>query len=1071
MLKMATALYESLCPVCNGILSVEEVDRGRCYTKGRDLKLRLEELESFVDFFERSVGRIRSLQMFWAKRVLRGESFAAVAPTGMGKTTFGVVMACFLATLRRKSFIIVPTSLLVTQAADIVKRIGNNASVRVNPLYYHGKLPKREKEEFFNRLGRNDFDVLITTSMFLSIHFSKLKGRTFDFIFVDDVDSVLKASRNVERLLTLLGLKETRGGFVGEPRGVLMVSTATAKRGEKVKLFRQLLGFDVGLSNYTARNIADITAEKSYERLVGILRRMGGGALIFTKSAEEAERLFKELSRTFKVGIVSAKRNMFEEFRRGELDFLVGTAHYYGTLVRGIDLPERIRYVVFFGAPFFELQIEDVDRLSEGTLRTLLYVFRDDERVSRLGANAQEDEVRAVLKEVMRSPKMHVKDVAVKENKIFLPDIRTYIQGSGRSSRIHAGGITRGAAFLLEDDEDKLRAFVERAKLHDIEFRPLEEVDVEELIREIDESRRSFKSVEAFEIKPALFIVESPTKARQIARFFGMPSVRIFGGVPVYEVMTPRYVLLIATSLGHVTDLTTDVGFYGVLENEEFVPVYATIKRCRACGYQFTKGEKCVKCGSEDINDSYDRIEALRRAAWETDLVIIGTDPDSEGEKIAWDLKNLLKPFASEIKRAEFHEVTKRAVERALSELRELDERMVEAQIVRRVEDRWIGFALSQKLWEEFEDRNLSAGRAQSPVLRWIVERHEASKRRKFVLLAQELDLRIELDAPSLKRILGDAVRAGRERKVTLELEIEKVRTTVEEVEPPPPYTTDALLEDAGRILKLSASDAMRIAQSLFELGLITYHRTDSTRVSDRGLQVAKEFLQDDFSPRVWTSAGAHECIRPTRPLDRSDVARLIQENVITVSEPLSSTHFALYDLVFRRFMASQCKPFKVRKETYSMRLNGLEFQEERVVHAEGRAYELYRSVRVRSPLPEGTVRTTATLLEVPEKPPFTQSDIVRLMKERGIGRPSTYATILEKLFLRKYVYERQGRLLPTKRGISVCKYLFDNFETFVSEARTYNLEAKKDEIERGEANYQEVLRELREEIRMIESV
>ncbi len=1072
---MIFARYEGLCSVCHSALTEGEIASLRCFRKNAPLCTHHADsiIREFADFFRKAVGEPRSIQLFWARRIFDGESFAAVAPTGIGKTSFGILMALFLARMGKKSYLLFPTSLLVTQAAEKIGgyakklglNIGINEEAEITVLHYHGSMRKVEKDRFMELLSSGRYSLLITTTAFLSKNFSSIKS-TFDFIFVDDVDAILKASRNVDRILQLLGFHRTKEGWSGSARGVLMVSTATAKKGQKVRLFRELLNFDVGSTTHAVRNIEDIAVGKEdIATLREVLDRMGKGGIIYARSSEDAERIYSALSGDYRIGIVSSKsKKDYELFERGELDYLVGTAYYYGTLVRGLDLPELIRFVVFVGAPVFRVRIDDVDSISQNMLRVLALIFREDERVRKLIpylsnlSKEQEAELRKVLKELIRSGTAgERKDVVVRENEVIFPDVRTYIQGSGRASRLFAGGITKGASFLLEGDGDVLNAFVERARYYDIEFRSMEEVNFERLLKEIDESRKSFREREKAKdiIKPTLFIVESPTKAKQIARFFGQPSVKVMsdgeGVVIAYEVPTPERVLLVTASLGHVTDLITNMAFHGVEVGDGiFRPIYASIKRCRNCSYQFTEErEECPKCGSADLDDSKRRVEFLRKIARQAGHVIIGTDPDAEGEKIAWDIANLLKGCA-EIKRAEFHEVTRKAINEALQKLRDIDENRVKAQIVRRVEDRWIGFVLSQKLWDRFGNRNLSAGRAQTPVLGWIIERANENRQRKKVTHVQELGLYIE-----------DFDR----EQFTLEIRVLDRR--VEEKTPPPPYTTDTMLRDANSILKMSAGEVMRLAQQLFESGLITYHRTDSTTVSDVGLRIARDYLGDDFQGRKWEKEGAHECIRPTRPVDRYDLQRLIQEGVIQV-EGITKRHLALYDLIFRRFMSSQCRNYAVEVVKYKITVDGRELEEERVVRAEGRAYELYRAVWVRDELPEGRHEVRAKVLSVPKAPLYTQSDVISLMRERGIGRPSTYATIVEKLFMRRYVVERNGRLIPTDTGRKVFDYLFENYGKFVSEERTKLLEMKMDEVEDGRADYLEVLGELYDEIREI---
>lgn len=1075
------AVYAGLCSACGGDLCAEEAMRGMCARENTPL-LKAEEdkvVGEFFSFFKRAVGEPRSLQRLWAHRILRGESFAAVAPTGIGKTSFGTTIALFLATRGKRSYIVLPTGLLVNQVVESLGRYGETTGIKIasneegdgiKVLFYHAGLSRREKEQCFRFLEDRSFHILVTTTHFLSQHFARLEGLCFDFIFVDDVDAILKASRNVDRILRLLGFRLRRGDWEGEAKGSLMVSTATARRGHKVKLFRKLLNFDVGASTYTVRNIEDIAVPSQDDQtLKQILRLMGPGGLIYAKGEEEALRVHQSLAGEFKVGLVTAGRKRdYRLFAKGEIDYLVGTAYYYGALVRGLDLPERIRFTVFLGAPAFRIKVEDIEGIGPALARSLAFIFKDREEVRKfvpilpfLDRPEHERELlelKNVLKKIVEEGGAGERDIVIRKGEIIFPDVRTYIQGSGRTSRLFAGGITRGASFLLEGDGELRHAFIQRAGYFDISFKEMGQVDFESLVLEIEQSRERFKKRQALPdlIKPTLFIVESPTKARQISRFFAQPSVKVFADghgteLIAYEVPTAERVLLVAATIGHLTDLVTHRGFHGVELDGGFVPVYASIKRCRGCGYQFTEERgSCPRCGGENIDDSKWRIKALRRLAKDAGLVLIGTDPDAEGEKIAWDLRNLLAG-SGEIKRAEFHEVTRRAVMEALSHPRDIDENLVRAQLVRRVEDRWIGFVLSQKLWEVFGDTNLSAGRAQTPVLGWVIGRAREFRQRRKVAVIDELDLTLE------------GLEGG-----YLELEIELLEETGAKRTPPPPYTTDTLLRDAGGILRFTAREAMHIAQDLFESGLITYPRTDSTRVSDTGIRVAREYLGEGCHPREWAAEGAHECIRPTRPIPRDTLQRLLHEGVIPAEE-ITGKHLALYDLVFRRFMASQCPDFAIRTERYQINVAGKTFEEERTVSAEGRAVELYRwAVRVKKPLPQGRINVLAETKLIPIAPLFTQADLIHLMKEKGIGRPSTYATIVDRLFLRDYVIERGGRIMPTRRGEEVYNYLSTSYGEFVSEERTRLLESKMDAIEKGEADYTEELKDLYQEIKRI---
>ena len=1059
--------YANLCPVCGGDLNSDEILSSTCKIRNKPLCSFEEDyyLEKFISLYRCCIGEPRAIQKMWARRILRGESFAATAPTGIGKTSFGILMGIFQALNGKRSYLIFPTTLLVLQCMESIKNCARKAriEIKVNEPgklsvgYYHGKLKKESKDAFFRNL--KDFKILVTTTQFLSKHFDEIRDERFDFIFVDDVDSILKASRNVERILQLLGFHKDEE-WKKAKNGVLMVSTATAKVGRKTRLFRTLLNFDVGSAIYTIRNIEDFAVNsEDIELIYDILSRMGKGGIIYARNTSEARKIFEELRDKYRVGLVVAGKDKdFDLFAKGELDFLLGTAYYYGSLIRGLDLPERIRYTVFIGCPTFRIRIDDIENAPTGILRSMALVFKDEPEISKLlpylknleRKTKLQIELRNLLKKLLKERKVEVRDVLIRKGEIIFPDVRTYIQGSGRTSRLFASGITKGASFLLESDRDILNSFIERAKYYDIDFKDLKQADFEKLTKELDVTRERFKMKHRYEpIRPALFVVESPTKAKQISKFFGKPSIKSLNGLIVYEIPTEEYILLITASVGHITDLITDRGYYGVEVDEVFIPIYSSIKRCKNCNNQFTgESGSCPKCGCKEIDDSKTRIEQLRKLARETGLVIIGTDPDTEGEKIAWDIKNLLSG-CGKVKRAEFHEVTKRAVLEALKSLRDINVNLVRAQIVRRIEDRWIGFKLSQKLWEAFKKRNLSAGRAQTPVLGWIIDRHKKARERKKIAIIENLDLVLEFDKPEF------------------EIEIELLSESEEEKIPLPPYTTNTLLQDANQILNFSSKVTMQIAQDLFENGLITYHRTDSTRVSEVGLKVAKEYLKNDFYGRTWSEEGAHECIRPTRNIDKDTLYRLNQEGIISLENP-TWRHFALYDLIFRRFMASQAKPFKVKIKKYRIKFDNREIIEERTVSAEGKAFELFKSIWIRKSLPEGKFSVKAKIRRIPKITLFTQSEVIKKMQEKGIGRPSTYATIIDRLFLRRYVIEKNGRLVPTKLGFEVYEYLINRYGSFVSEYRTKVLEEKMDAIERGELDYYDSIKELYDEIRNI---
>ena len=275
----------------------------------------------------------------------------------------------------------------------------------------------------------------------------------------------------------------------------------------------------------------------------------------------------------------------------------------------------------------------------------------------------------------------------------------------------------------------------------------------------------------------------------------------------------------------------------------------------------------------------------------------------------------------------------------------------------------------------------------------------------------------------------------------------------------------------------------MRLAQDLFEMGLITYHRTDSTRVSTAGQYIAREYIYSKYpdeaeklyKPRGWGEAGAHECIRPTRPLDAEEVRNMIMEGTIITFRPFTWRHQRLYDMIFKRFIASQSAAAKLYKQKFRLTI------EDKV----SREVELYVDVIehgflkitpeeyiISKPVEEGIIKPDSVSEYVKSLTPlYRQGDVIRLMRERGIGRPSTYAKIMEVILKRRYVFEtkKYKYLYPTNLGIRVYQFLVDRYKHMVSEDRTKMLEKYMDMIEAGEADYQKVLRELHEEIELLQ--
>lgn len=986
-------------------------------------------------------------------------------------------------------------------------------------------------------------------------------------------------------------------------KGIVIVSSATGRaRGRRIRFFRYLLGFDIGGKLELYRKILDaylVVGSEDFERvalemLPSIVDKLGrGGGLIFVpvdKGVEFVERIVEVLR---KAGVraegVTARKPSLEtidKFRSGEIDVLVGVAIYYGLLVRGLDLPERVRYAIFVGVPRHKVNISRVE-YSPTTLMRILAVLaevvpeQEREKIQRYMTNLRRilrtlsaPELRMLVErvsqgvvetpyqklvveihdyvenlfrkpEILEALKKNPNIAIVEEEGVLymmIPDAPTYIQASGRTSRLFAGGITQGISLVLVDDERLLRGLERRMRVYidDFAFRPLKELEesgeLQKVLEEVDRDRELVKKVVSGElfvkgaapmelVKTVLIVVESPNKARTIARFFGRPSYRDLGPLRAYEVDLGNLHIVITASGGHVYDVVEygdfeeglgvsgdEVEIFGVklrlrkagisVGVPAFLPIYGAMKRCLVCGKQFLVHDYCPRCqlglvevgegervervsfvdreGREELlrkrlarftKNSMEVVNVLKRLAMEVDEVLIGTDPDAEGEKIGFDLSITLAPFSKSIKRMEFHEVTRKAILRALEELRGIDINMVEAQIARRVEDRWIGFALSDylrvrvALLARTVVKTLSAGRVQTPTLGYVVRRHYLHD------VTESRYLRMQLQLPSSR---GVSIYVSREavdsfgkleRSEELEVVLELVNEEEVELPPPPPFTTDELLVEASTRFRMSVEKVMAIAQQLFEMGLITYHRTDSTRVSDAGIAVARQYLESVgmanlFKPRTWARGivGAHECIRPTRPIDASKLRELVAEGVIELPQRLTEDHYRVYDLIFRRFMASQMRevkarrlryvvkeisgaPIKIRSKIVKTIVGDLEIPlvtdvEIFVVPEEDRAssflgmYEpmalagkivpnhLGKEVKIRAK----KIRVASISLRV--RLP-NEGDIVKWMKSWGVGRPSTYAKIVATLFDRRYVKRVEaGVVIATDRGRLVYSML-----------------------------------------------
>ncbi|BCD68844.1 reverse gyrase [Nitratiruptor sp. YY09-18] len=1112
---MIDLYYKDLCPNCGGTISSQRLAQGlmceRCMPQAGDpcevlqegeyLKIcKISEQEKlFEEFFKHKNGfALRQIQHSWAKRFFLGHSFALLAPTGVGKTTFGLSLAAFLKiNLKTKSYLLFPTQLLVNQAVERVQKLG------IEPVYYDSRLSKKQRDEAKRRIFEGEFDILITTTNFMYKNFNNIP-KEFGFVFIDDVDSILKSARNIDKVMMLLGfsqkdidramefidLKSKRALKPEEfttwqeqikqirthAKAQLIVSSATANpKSRRVGLFRELLGFEVSRPSLTIRNVEDIYEEPQdiKNRAVELLKKFGNGGLVFLPGNKKKENLQEFVEFLEQKGIKAQSYEKFdvEAYRRGDVQVLVGFASYRNPLARGIDMPDIIRYALFVGVPKLEFYL-DLTKHSTlyyfllaligaikgepffdevvGFVKYLEKVYRipaerltqkAKEHISAIYRRINEILTDTVIKKINQNP-----DVSIYKKgdsfKLITADVTGYIQASGRTSRLYVGGLSKGLSYLLVDSQKAFHSLQKKVRWfsQDIVFKRADEVDLQAIFAQIDQDRKKIRLALEGKLQEkqeffttSLIVVESPNKARTIANFYGRPMVRDLPGVRVYEVAREGKMLSIAASKGHVVDLEKQEGIYGVLKQEHFIPLFEPLDENRL-----------------------EIIKTLRHLGYEVKELYIATDPDTEGEKISYDLCLNIRPFNGNIKRAEFHEVTRWAFDAALDNPRKFDENLVKAQLVRRIADRWIGFSISQRLQKSLGKKWLSAGRVQSAVLEWIVLREYEAKQKVYEIKVRfgGLEAAFIFEKKQEAQDFFDKLQEVVVRVSNIEQK-ELFRS---------PFSTDAMLYAASNELHFSPQKTMQLAQDLFEAGFITYHRTDSIRVSPAGINVAKEYIlshfgEEYFSPHTHAKdGGAHEAIRPTRPMDAEDLQEFLQLQNST----LTPHHLRLYDLIFRNFIASQMRPAVV--EEVHAQVQALDkttevgFFSKIVKHG----IDLIVPIAIHT-LQEGRYSVEKELITRPKVPRYSYAEVIRMMKERGIGRPSTYAITIEKLEERHYIVQRRGVLYATKLGTQVYEELRNDPKSyaFVNERYTRELEGLMDKVQEGKADFYTVLNDL----------
>lgn len=544
-----------------------------------------------------------------------------------------------------------------------------------------------------------------------------------------------------------------------------------------------------------------------------------------------------------------------------------------------------------------------------------------------------------------------------------------------------------------------------------------------------------------------LVIVESPSKAKTIHKYLGKNYT-------------------ISSSVGHVIDLPKSRLAIDV--EHDFKPEYITIR------------------GKAKI------LAELKRLASAADNVLLATDPDREGEAISWHLANALSEKNGNIRRIVFNEITEHAVKEAVANPRDIDMDMVNAQQARRLLDRIVGYHISPILWKKIK-RGLSAGRVQSVALKVICDREEEISG----FIPKEywtVDVKCKKDKEAFKASLvsikgekanitdGDTARTVSDGLQNAVLTVKEVKTGERRVRPKAPYITSKLQQDAANRLGFTSQKTMMVAQQLYQgvelpgqgpVGLITYMRTDSTRISDIALNSVRQYLKENFdaeycpeSPNNYKNRkdaqDAHEAIRPT------DVFRTPE----SLQGALTRDQYRLYDLIWRRFVSSQMTPevskqttVLLEKDDYLLKASGSIVLFKGFTAVEKEAAKDDKTERIKLPaLAAGDeVNVTDVLTEqhfTSPPPRFNDASFIKFLEESGVGRPSTYAPTLETLFKRYYIVRQGRQLAPTVLGKLVSKIMAENFPNLVSVDFTSGMEEELDDVEEANKNWVAMLHE-----------
>ena len=546
-----------------------------------------------------------------------------------------------------------------------------------------------------------------------------------------------------------------------------------------------------------------------------------------------------------------------------------------------------------------------------------------------------------------------------------------------------------------------------------------------------------------------LIIVESPAKANTIKKFLG-------GNTKV------------VASMGHIRDLPKSK--MGIDIEHDFEPQYINIR------------------GKGNL------IKELKADAKKAKQVYLATDPDREGEAIAWHLAHILEIPEDSVCRVTFNEITKETVQNSMKKPRKIDMNLTNAQQARRVLDRIVGYKISPVLWKKVR-RGLSAGRVQSVAVKLIVDREEEIE--KFVPEEYWNIFATLLDENSNKTFVAKFI--GKDKKkmeIHTKEEVDKIlkdiqsgKYIVTEVKkgerkrtPAPPFTTSTMQQEASRKLGFTLKKTMSVAQGLYEgvkiegrgsIGLITYMRTDSTRISEEARVAAKkeiikmygeEYYENRYYKTKQTSQDAHEGIRPT----------YIDLNPEMIKNDLSKDQYKLYKLIYNRFLASQMQAAVFDTITANIDVNNYNFR----ANGQSLKFKGFMTLYIETPdnkteedeesfvplLKEGQevikqkIDPKQSFTEPP--PRYTEASLVKALEEKGIGRPSTYSPTITTILERRYIEKEQKQLVPTELGKVVNKLLTENFSDIINVEFTAKIEEEFDEVAEGKENWKQVIRE-----------